>query len=81
MSEFSLPERPLKWAEFQAFLRSAMATQPRGYQSRLARELKVTPGYVHQLVAGLRAIPPEALPVVLSSLELDYGVTVYFKKE
>lgn len=80
MPEFDLPERPLKWDEFQKFLRMAMAAQPRGYQSRLARELKVTPGYVHQLVTGYRPIPPEILPAVLASLSLDYGVSVTLKK-
>lgn len=81
VSEFSLPEHPMKWEEFQSALRTAMASQPRGYQSKLARELNVTPGYVHQLVTGYRPIPPELWPAILGSLGADYSITLHPKKE
>lgn len=74
MPEFTLPEHPMKWDELQAVLREAMASQPRGYQSQLARGLEATPGYVNQLVTGRRAIPVELLPAILESLGADYSI-------
>ncbi|WP_339096154.1 GIY-YIG nuclease family protein [Deinococcus sp. VB142] len=73
-TEFTLPEHPMKWDELQAVLREAMASQPRGYQSQLARGLEATPGYVNQMVTGRRAIPVELLPAILESLGADYSI-------
>lgn len=80
-AQFSLPEHPMKWEEFQTFLRSAMAAQPRGYQSALAHQLGVTPGYVNQIVKGSRPIPPESLPALLDSLSADYFIRIVPKQE
>lgn len=67
----------LTWEDAQGVIRELMLAQPRGYQSRLARTLKTTRGYVHQVAQGRKPIRPEHLPSILDSLGLAYEINLW----